>query len=416
MMDDKDFFKRNYKIAKKLLEDLVSINTVEKDITDIYPFGKGIAKAQKVVENFCIKYGFNYTNRENYVSYIHFGPKNSYINILAHIDVVPEGLIQKWNSNPYTLVTKNNTLFGRGVIDNKASIVYGLMTLKYLKDNNIKLKNGIRVIIGNDEESGFLGIKHYKKVEDSTKLSFVLDNLFPAVNIEKGVLNFDILIDNRNKIALKGGNARNTIADNCSITENGINNKFYANPGHGSNAQTQLNAITYALNQSNDKNLKNISKKIDSLVHNNIFIKNECSFNIGRAYIREEKIILECELRFATDNLEEITNLIRKKFSGYDVIIQSEVKEKIFNIKLVNYLTNEYNNFFKTQLKPVSSGYISYAHTLSNSVPFGPFKPNNTSLHSYNEYLPEKDFKSNILFYIQTFTKIIQSANLDDFI
>ena len=76
------------------------------------------------------------------------------ILLSGHTDVVPvEG--QKWQTNPFKVIEKNNRLFGRGTCDMKgfnALILAAIPTLI-----KTKLKKPIQIALSYDEEIGCLG-------------------------------------------------------------------------------------------------------------------------------------------------------------------------------------------------------------------------------------------------------------------
>ena len=48
------------------------------------------------------------------VGTVEFGEGDETLGILVHVDVVPEGDREKWNTDPFELVLKNGHLYGRG--------------------------------------------------------------------------------------------------------------------------------------------------------------------------------------------------------------------------------------------------------------------------------------------------------------
>lgn len=72
--------------------------------------------------------------------------------LIAHVDTAGVGDKTKWTNNPFSGVIKDNKLYGRGAIDNKAGIALSLYTLKILKDQG---KLHLAKFIGvSDEEKG----------------------------------------------------------------------------------------------------------------------------------------------------------------------------------------------------------------------------------------------------------------------
>lgn len=74
--------------------------------------------------------------------------------VISHIDVVPPGELELWNSEPYTLVRNGDTIIGRGVEDNQQGIVSSLLTAQAMIDKNIVPEINFGMLFVADEETG----------------------------------------------------------------------------------------------------------------------------------------------------------------------------------------------------------------------------------------------------------------------
>ena len=76
------------------------------------------------------------------------------VAIYNHYDVQPPDPLDKWVSNPFKLVERNGSLFGRGVADNKGNIAARLAAIDALEKyiDNLDLK--IKYVIEGEEEIG----------------------------------------------------------------------------------------------------------------------------------------------------------------------------------------------------------------------------------------------------------------------
>ena len=84
-----------------------------------------------------------------------FGPKiEGGIVISGHTDVVPV-LGQNWDSDPFTLVKKNDRLYGRGTCDMKGFLAVALSHVSALSKKELKLP--VHFVFSYDEEIGCLG-------------------------------------------------------------------------------------------------------------------------------------------------------------------------------------------------------------------------------------------------------------------
>ncbi|MBP2200909.1 succinyl-diaminopimelate desuccinylase [Methanococcus voltae] len=112
--------------------------------------------------------------RPNVVVDLDLNKENS-LTIISHMDIVPEGDISLWDTNPYEPVIKNGKIYGRGSEDNGKGIVSSFLILKMILDEfkqkslnpESDLKYNLRLIFVADEENGSTyGIRHLLKYED----------------------------------------------------------------------------------------------------------------------------------------------------------------------------------------------------------------------------------------------------------
>ncbi len=82
------------------------------------------------------------------------GKSSRTVWILGHLDVVPEGDLSKWDTDPFEAVVKGDQIFGRGTEDNNHAIVTGCMTAKAFLDLGIKPNYTLGLVFVADEETG----------------------------------------------------------------------------------------------------------------------------------------------------------------------------------------------------------------------------------------------------------------------
>lgn len=85
--------------------------------------------------------------------------------LIAHMDTVAEGSVERWTHTPFSGAIESGRLFGRGAADNKAGIACGFYTLALLREQNLIDPARQQVILAcvSDEESGAcssLGVRH----------------------------------------------------------------------------------------------------------------------------------------------------------------------------------------------------------------------------------------------------------------
>jgi succinyl-diaminopimelate desuccinylase len=74
--------------------------------------------------------------------------------VVSHMDIVPEGDLKLWKSNPYDPVLKNGILTGRGVEDNGQSLTASIFAAKAILDSGEKQARTVKLAIVADEEVG----------------------------------------------------------------------------------------------------------------------------------------------------------------------------------------------------------------------------------------------------------------------
>lgn len=79
----------------------------------------------------------------------------------GHIDVVPAGNPEQWDSPPYEPTLRNGRLYGRGASDMKGSIAAALYAVAVLKKAGIALKGDVLFALDIDEETQNRGMKAF---------------------------------------------------------------------------------------------------------------------------------------------------------------------------------------------------------------------------------------------------------------
>ncbi len=75
----------------------------------------------------------------------------------GHYDVVPPGILENWNHDPFGGVIEDNKIYGRGACDMKGGIASILQALKFLKRSGIELKGDVTVETVPEEETSCMG-------------------------------------------------------------------------------------------------------------------------------------------------------------------------------------------------------------------------------------------------------------------
>jgi len=82
------------------------------------------------------------------------GESDKSIAILAHMDIVPEGDLDQWETDPYDPQFIDGKIYGRGAEDNGQEVIAGLYAVKALTEAGVEPHYNIKMMIVSDEETG----------------------------------------------------------------------------------------------------------------------------------------------------------------------------------------------------------------------------------------------------------------------
>ena len=238
--DIKKFFKEE---EANLLEDLAKLvsiksRSVEREVCEeALRFMLGRAE-EMGFETHMGKYGD--------VGTVVLGDGPEAIGVLVHVDVVPEGNVENWDTDPFELTLVDGHLYGRGVVDDKGPAVASLYSLKYLKDRNIPLTKKIVLIIGTSEEIEWHDMEHFKEEFKLPDYGFSPDGAFPIFNRENGYMDVELIFTEpglKGDENISGGSAVNSIPALASAVIGGELLTYEGENAHSSVPYMGLNAI-----------------------------------------------------------------------------------------------------------------------------------------------------------------------------
>ncbi|MCC8130669.1 MAG: Sapep family Mn(2+)-dependent dipeptidase [Oscillospiraceae bacterium] len=232
------------------LSELISFPSYQQEAEEGAPFGAPVRECLDHALAVCESFGMKTRNFDGYAGTVTFTEGEPELEILAHLDVVPEGT--GWTSDPYTARISDGKLYGRGAIDDKGPAVSVIYAMKALKDLNIPLKKGVRLILGTNEENGSGCMRYYFSKEKPTKYSFTPDGCYPVINIEKGMIRgaFECEIpvgEGRTLVEFHGGKIVNAVPELASAVVKEVS------ADEISKAVTELNSeVWFALSENGD--------------------------------------------------------------------------------------------------------------------------------------------------------------------
>lgn len=168
----------------------VKIPSVQSAPSGDMPFGENLQKMLEEAKRTADGMGFETRNVDNYLLEVNYGSGERTLGILGHMDVVPEG--EGWKHAPYGAEIEAGYMYGRGTSDDKGPMVSTLYALKAVKEAGVELKDGVRVLLGLNEETGSEDIAYYKRSNAMPDYGFSPDADYPVINCEKGGLGVDL--------------------------------------------------------------------------------------------------------------------------------------------------------------------------------------------------------------------------------
>ena len=190
----KEKIKENFDEQLQTLKELVAIKSVAEEPEDGIrkdpPFGEGVNDALHYMLDKGREMGFDPVNIDNYGGHIQFGQGDEIMGVAVHLDCVPEG--DGWDHDPFGCEEEDGKIYGRGTCDDKGPAVASLYAMKALKELGMEPDKRVRLILGLDEETNWVGLRYYLENEEMPDFSFTPDGDFPLINGEKGILVFDV--------------------------------------------------------------------------------------------------------------------------------------------------------------------------------------------------------------------------------
>ena len=196
---------------------LVRIPSVLNEGEGDTPFGKDIQFALEDALALCRELGFStYIDPKGYYGYAEVGSGEESLAILCHLDVVPAGDLNNWDTPPFEAVLKDGFLYGRGTQDDKGPSMAALYAVKALMDAGVEFDKRIRFIFGTDEETLWRCLARYGELEEVATMGFAPDAEFPLTYAEKGLLQVKLHGPGSEDLDFHSGDAFNVVPGKAS--------------------------------------------------------------------------------------------------------------------------------------------------------------------------------------------------------
>lgn len=405
-------------IFQDLLRDLkpvIAFNTVRKEQEGDAPFGREMLEALDHMVAFGRKNGIRAEKLGNVCGWFEFGNPDSkeMIAVACHLDIVPFGDENSWDTPPLEMTVGSDRISGRGVLDNKGPLLLCYEILKKLTEKNTPFKHRIRLIFGCAEETGSECMEYYSKHGEIPEYGFTADCDYPLIYGEKGLMHFDFVrkfAPGENPLTkINGGFVRNAVPGEAYAEWKGgslqaIGKTAHASlPQDGENAILKLGAelekaagpceVTKFLRLLNKKDL-------------NIDLKDqysELTFVPSVINGDTESVTIQCDIRFpltmrSTEVLERLRNATRS--TGWE-LVTAQIDEPLFydpESPLVTSLLQAYRDVTgEKDAQGIIVGGGTYAKHLPNILAYGVCLPDDpATAHKINEFWLFRSIRKNI--------------------
>ena len=410
-----DYLKHHQQEILALLEKLVAVRSVQGEAQKNAPFGSEPAKALHIMLETCQQYGFSTDNVDFYAGSADLNDKKPALGILAHLDVVPEG--DGWTHQPYQMEyePETNKLYGRGTSDDKGPAVAALFAMKAVKDLQIPMKSGVRLIFGTNEENGSEDLEYYMKHRTLPPMVFTPDGDYPVINLEKGMMRLKLsaeFTDGKSQIMkLEAGNVINAVPAKAEAIPEGLHqtitiegrNAHASTPEQGENALTKLlQSLINSPLLPESQQTGIIRKLAECFPHGETNGKS-----LGIAAKDDISGGLTCVLSVMKMNTREMTAYVDIRFpvccQGAEIIAQVQKALAPVNVAVLicdePHYTDENSEFVQTLLhvyesvtglkgKCLAIGGGTYVHHIEGGVAFGAtFPDTDVHMHGADEFI-----------------------------
>ena len=425
------------------LQTIISYPSVLNEGENGTPFGQAIQDVLEKTLELARELGFQtYIDPEGYYGYAEIGQGEELLAVLCHLDVVPAGDLEDWQTPPFEATLKDGWLIGRGVQDDKGPSLAALYAVKSLLDQGLAFTKRIRFIFGTDEETLWRCMNRYNQIEEKADLGFAPDSSFPLTYAEKGLLQVKLHGPGWEDRPLQAGRALNVVPDKATykgerleellpvIEQSGVN--YTEETGavtvlglskHSKDAAEGVNAIvglaeSLSLIQPHPALLFIADDVGEDATGAALFgeIKDEpsgaLSFNIATLSIDEEQSEIGIDIRIPVladkgalvERLTEVAASYQLQYEEFDYVAPLYVP---LDSPLVSTLMEVYQEETGDQTPAMSSGGATFARTMENCVAYGALFPDALQTeHQANERAKLDDLYRAMEIYAETIRRL----------
>ncbi|MCR5034498.1 MAG: Sapep family Mn(2+)-dependent dipeptidase [Clostridia bacterium] len=364
----------------------------------------------------------SYSVLDRQVGLIELGDGEEMLGILTHVDVVPPGDAEDWNTPPFDMIIQDGRAYGRGTLDDKGMIIASLYAMKAVKSLGVPLFKKTQLIMGTQEEVEWTDMDEYILRYPLPDYGFTPDGEYPICNIEKGVIDvtmtFDVREDTPSDLpyieSCDIGVATNTVPGRASCTlSDGRTISAVGRSIHACQPENGVNAIFELTKELSEMDIadtkvfrlfKAISKDLSDCFGKPIGLYSESEYYEGEFVHRNalSPTILKTDGKTAELNVN-----LRYPYGASEKDIVKAFSDWAAPLGGTVIKTNGLHAVFVSQKKPFLKAFAkayenvtglkneftlayggSYAKAMPNIVSWGPLFPDEVdTCHEPNEYI-----------------------------
>jgi len=377
------------------LRGLIRIPSVEgeADLKATAPFGLLVRNAEDYVIGEAQKLGLNAKDGNGYFAFVDKDVDSSkeMLGIVTHLDVVPEGL--GWTHPAFGAEIVDDTIFGRGAIDDKGPAIASLYALKAVIESGYSLKRGVRLIFGLNEETNMKCLEKYLETERVPDISFTPDGSYPLCNHEFGICHASFSKRYSSCIKFNSGVAANVVPPLAKASANGRTfetkgiQAHASTPWEGENAAQKMIKLLNGLDGLNAED-KEVLLVLDKYLGEGYLGESfglaysdkagKLTLNLGLVSWDENGFDITLDLRCPNPAKEDrVKEALLKAFEECGASLSSFTFSKGFYLKEDTELVDKLMKVYQkrtgdTKSRPIAMGGGTYARHLPNAVSFGP--------------------------------------------
>lgn len=392
------------------------------------PFGQDIQSVLEKTLAICKDLEMEtFIDPEGYYGYADYGKGEESLAVLCHLDVVPPGKLDLWETDPFTATIKNETLYGRGSQDDKGPAMAALYGFKAVVDSGAVFDKRIRFIFGTDEETLWRCLDRYNEKEEPSTMGFAPDAEFPLTYAEKGLLQVKLHGSGDSGLTLSCGESLNVVPNEAGYqgpliadlekelqnfgfdyTTTGEEVTVKGKSVHAKDAPEGINAIArlaLALApHTNNEAIAFIAEKIKEDSNGQTTfgavqddISGKLTVNLATLTINEKETTIGLDLRIpVTADKDKLVNILIETAKNYHLSYEEfDYLASLYVPKdstLVTTLLDVYREKTGDLSEPLTSGGATFARTMDNCVAFGAvFPDSDVTFHMPNEKMALRD-------------------------